>query len=245
MIEFGVHSEVGKLRKVIVCRPGLAHSRLTPANAAELLYDDVLWVQQARTDHMDFCMKMESRGVKVLEFGLLLEQTLRDKTARAWVLDRRINENQVGVGMLNDLRSWLDDMPAEQLSIYLIGGISVHDLPFQSHGMFGNYLGVDGFVIPPLPNTQFTRDNSSWIYNGVTVNPMYWPARRPETLLITAVYRFHPEFAPAFNNGDFKIWWGDPDQDHGPATAEGGDVMAWGNGSVLIGMGERTSPQAV
>lgn len=245
MIEFGVHSEVGKLRKVIVCRPGLAHSRLTPGNAAQLLYDDVLWVQQARTDHMDFCMKMESRGIKVLEFGQLLEETVRDKGARNWILDRRINENQVGVGMLNELRSWLDDMPAEQLAIYLIGGISVHELPFKPHGMFGNYLGGDGFVIPPLPNTQFPRDNSSWIYNGVTVNPMFWPARRPETLLVTAVYRFHPEFAPAFNNGDFKIWWGDPDQDHGPATAEGGDVMAWGNGSVLIGMGERTSPQAV
>jgi len=139
MIEFGVHSEVGKLRKVIVCRPGLAHSRLTPANAAELLYDDVLWVQQARTDHMDFCMKMESRGVQVLEFGQLLQETVRNKKARNWILDRRIDENQVGVGMLNELRSWLDGMSAEQLAIYLIGGISVHDLPFKPHGMFGNY----------------------------------------------------------------------------------------------------------
>jgi arginine deiminase len=245
MIEFGVHSEIGKLRKVIVCQPGLAHSRLTPGNAEELLYDDVLWVQQARTDHMDFRMKMESRDIEVLEFGQLLKETIQDEKARAWVLDRRISENEVGVGMLHELRSWLDGMSAEQLAIYLIGGISVHDLPFKANGMFGNYLGVDGFVIPPLPNTQFTRDNSSWIYNGVTVNPMFWPARRPETLLITVIYQFHPAFAPAFNKGDFKIWWGNPDEDHGHATAEGGDVMPLGNGCVLIGMGERTSPQAV
>jgi arginine deiminase len=194
---------------------------------------------------MDFRMKMESRGIEVLEFCELLEETIQDEKARAWVLDRRITENEVGVGMLHELRSWLDGMPAEQLAIYLIGGISVHDLPFKANGMFGHYLGVNGFVIPPLPNTQFTRDNSSWIYNGVTVNPMFWPARRPETLLITAIYQFHPAFSPAFNKGDFKIWWGNPDEDHGHATAEGGDVMPLGNGCVLIGMGERTSPQAV
>ena len=123
----------------------------------------------------------------------------------------------------------------------LVGGIAVHDLPFKAEDMFGNYLGPDGFVIPPLPNTQFPRDNSCWIGNGLTLNPMFWPARRPETLLVAAVYRFHPAFA----GGDFKVWWGDPDTDHGPATLEGGDVMPWGNGTVLIGMGERTSPQAV
>ena len=245
MIEFGAYSEIGKLRKVIVCQPGLAHARLTPANADKLLYDDVLWVQQARTDHADFRMKMQSHGIEVLEFHELLEGTVENKAARKWILDRRITENQVGVGMLNDLRGWLDEMSAEQLAIFLIGGIATQDLPFKPQGMFGNYLGADGFVIPPLPNTQFTRDNSCWIYNGVTVNPMYWSARQPETLLITAIYQFHPAFTSAFNNGDFKIWWGNPDKDHGPATVEGGDVMPWGNGSVLIGMGERTTPQAV
>ncbi|WP_282021776.1 arginine deiminase [Ruegeria faecimaris] len=241
MTGFGAHSEIGKLRKVMVCEPGLAHSRLTPGNAAELLYDDVLWVHKARSDHADFRMKMEDRGVQVLEFQTLLAETLKDKGARNWVLDRRITENQVGVGMLNELRGWLDEMAAKDLARYLIGGIAVEDMPFKPSGMFGSYLGPLGFVIPPIPNTQFTRDNSCWIYGGVTVNPMYWPARRPETLLVTAIYKFHPEFRDA----DFEIWWGDPDKDHGAATVEGGDVMPWGNGSVLIGMGERTSPQAV
>lgn len=241
MSGFGAHSEIGKLRKVMVCEPGLAHSRLTPGNAAELLYDDVLWVHRARTDHADFRMKMEERGVEVLEFHALLENTLKDAKARKWVLDRRITENQVGVGMLEELRGWLNEMPAKELAMYLIGGIAVQDMPFTPSGMFGSYLGTLGFVIPPIPNTQFTRDNSCWIYSGVTVNPMYWPARRPETLLVTAIYKFHP----AFKGGDFEIWWGDPDRDHGAATVEGGDVMPWGNGAVLIGMGERTSPQAV
>ena len=241
MTGFGVHSEIGKLRKVITCQPGLAHSRLTPATADALLYDDVLWVQEARTDHADFRMKMSARGVEVYEFHDLLGAVLAIPEARAWVLDRRISEDQVGLGMLSELRAWLDEMSPSQLAIHLIGGIAVHELPFKAHDMFGSYLGPDGFVIPPLPNTQFPRDNSCWIGNGLTLNPMFWPARRPETLLVAAVYKFHPLFA----SEDYQIWWGDPDTDHGPATLEGGDVMPWGNGTVLIGMGERTSPQAV
>lgn len=241
MTGYGVHSEIGKLRKVITCQPGLAHSRLTPANADSLLYDDVLWVQEARTDHADFRMKMSNRGVEVYEFHDLLSKVVAIPKGRDWILDRRITEDQVGVGMLNELKSWLKGLDPYQLAVFLIGGITVHDLPFKTHDMFGRYLGSDGFVIPPLPNTQFPRDNSCWIGNGLTLNPMFWPARRPETLLVASVYKFHPAFA----GGDFKVWWGDPDTDHGPATLEGGDVMPWGNGTVLIGMGERTTPQAV
>jgi len=241
MTGFGVHSEIGKLRKVITCQPGLAHSRLTPANADALLYDDVLWVQEAKTDHADFRMKMSNRGVEVYEFHDLLSEIVAMPEAREWILDRRITEDQVGVGMLEDLRAWLSELAPYQLAVFLVGGIAVHDLPFKAKDMFGSYLRPDGFVIPPLPNTQFPRDNSCWIGNGLTLNPMFWPARRPETLLVAAVYKFHP----AFSGGDFKVWWGDPDTDHGPATLEGGDVMPWGNGTVLIGMGERTSPQAV
>jgi arginine deiminase len=241
MREVGVHSEIGKLRTVMVCKPGLAHKRLTPSNCHDLLFDDVLWVQQAQVDHYDFVSKMQERGVEVLEFHDMLAATLEDREARSWVLDRRITFGQVGVGMRDDLRSWLDDMPATKLAEHLIGGIARFELPFEAEGLLGRYLEPTDFVIPPVPNTLFQRDPSCWIYKGVTVNPMFWPARRPETLLVTAIYKFHPEFKAA----RFRIWWGDPDADHGMATLEGGDVMPMGNGVVYIGMGERTTPQAV
>src|SRR5262245_40264440 len=86
----GVYSEVGALRTVMVCRPGLAHQRLTPGNRAELLFDDVLWVHEAQRDHCDFVLKMRERGVGVLDLHDLLAETLSDPKARAWVLDRRI-----------------------------------------------------------------------------------------------------------------------------------------------------------
>ena len=96
--------------------------------------------------------------------------------------------------------------------------------------------------MPPIPNTLFQRDPSCWIYGGVTCNPMYWPARQPETLLQRAVYKFHPH---VHADADFKIWCGDSDEDFAGARMEGGDVMPIGNGVVLIGMGERTTHQAV
>jgi len=238
----GVHSEVGKLRAVVVCRPGLAHQRLTPGNRAELLFDDVMWVQEAQKDHFDFVLKMRERGIEVLDMHDLLAETLASPVARAWVLDRRVTVNDVGIGTAPVLRAWLDEVPPSVLAEYLMGGIAILDLPAseQSAMLSDAYDGTD-FILPPLPNTLFQRDPSCWIYNGVTCNSMYWPARRPETLLQRAVYKFHPRFTDA----TFQIWWGDTDAPCGAATIEGGDVMPIGNGVVLIGMGERTTRQAV
>ena len=239
---FGVHSEVGKLRTVLVCRPGLAHQRLTPGNCRELLFDDVIWVQEAQKDHYDFTLKMQQRGVEVLELHEVLAQTLESPEGRKFVLDRRVSANSVGLGGAELMRPWLDEMPARTLAEHLIGGIAISDLPdadVRRHLV--DAFGVPDFLLPAIPNTLFQRDPSCWIYNGVTVNPMYWPARRPETLLQRAVYKFHPRF----KSGDFRIWWGDSDEDFANASLEGGDVMPVGNGVVLIGMGERTTRQAV
>ena len=236
----GVHSETGKLRQVVVCRPGLAHRRLTPANCQDLLFDDVFWVKQAQKDHDVFASTMRNEGVEVLDVNDLLAETLDIPKARDWVLDHRITPDQIGVGMMSELRAWMDELPGAQLADYLSGGLAVDDLPFKPAGLFGSYLGFHDFVLPPLPNALFTRDNSAWIFGGVSVNPMYWPARRPETLLNTAIYKFLPNFA-----GRTTIHWGDPTLDHGLATVEGGDIMPVGNGTVLVGMGERSSPQGV
>jgi arginine deiminase len=240
MVSYGVYSEVGKLRKVLVCRPGLAHLRLTPQNREALLFDDVLWVHEAKNEHHNFVTMMRERGVEVLEMHNLLAETLDDKTARSWILDRKIAPDQVGVTGLTELRNWLNEMPSEPLAEYLIGGLSAQEVPFPPYNTLGQF--VSGLMlIPPLPNSLFTRDTSCWIFNGVTLNALHYAARRHETLLATAIYKFHFLFKQA----DFHFWWGDPDVDHGSATLEGGDVMPLGNGVVLIGMGQRTTPQAI
>jgi arginine deiminase len=236
----GVYSQTGPLRQVVVCKPGRAHRWLTADNCKSLIFDDVMWVNQACKDHDVFVELMRGEGVEVHDTGELLADILEKPQARKWVLDQRITPTEVGVGMLGDLRGWLDELPGAMLADYLMGGLVVDDLPFAPKGMFGAFHGGLGFILPPLPNAMFSRDNSAWIYSGVTLNPMCLQARRPETLLTAAIYRFHPEFA-----GRIDVLWGDPSRDHGLATLEGGDVMTLGDGLVLIGMGARTSPQGV
>jgi arginine deiminase len=241
--QYGVHSEVGQLRKVLVCAPGLAHERLTPSNCDDLLFDDVIWVQNARRDHFDFMTKMRERGAEVVELHNLLTETLDIPGAKAWLLDRKITANQVGLGLVADTRAFLDGLEPRQLAEYLIGGLSTADLPDDFRPAYlalaREHTGVREYLMPPLPNTLFTRDTTCWIYGGVTLNPLYWPARHDETLLMKAIYTFHPDFTGA------RIWWGDPEKDWGLATLEGGDVMPVGNGVVLIGMSERSSRQAI
>ncbi|NDW07110.1 arginine deiminase [Jiella pacifica] len=236
MMTLGVHSEVGRLREVLIHRPDLSLRRLTPANCHSLLFDDVLWVRKARQEHDILADTLNERGVVVRDLGKLLAETMAVPEGRAWLLDRRLDPDIVGWDLLDELRSWLDGMEAGSLATALIGGIARAELPFAPAGLSGLALATQDFVLPPLPNQLFTRDSSCWIYGGVTVNSMYWPARRPEALNVEAIYRFHPRFREA----DFTLL-----SEPGHATLEGGDVMPVGAGVVLIGMGERTTPQAV
>jgi arginine deiminase len=241
---FGVYSEVGQLRKVMVCAPGVAHSRLTPSNCDQLLFDDVLWVDNAKRDHFDFVNKMRDRGIEVVEMHNLLAETVAVAAGKKWILDNQVVPDQVGLGFIDELRGYLEGLDNRTLAETLIGGLSTHDFP-EAHGgkalkVVKEAAGATEYLLPPLPNTLYTRDTTCWIYGGVTLNPLYWPARHEETILTTAIYKFHPDFA-----GKVNVWWGDPTKDHGLATLEGGDVMPIGKGNVLIGMSERTSRQAI
>ncbi len=243
MSEFGVYSEVGELRRVIVHRPGLEMRRLTPTNAAELLFEDVIWAKKARMEHDAFVELMRRDfDIDVMHVHKLLEDVVSEPEGRAYILDRKIVPDEVGVLGADELRGWMDELDAETLVRHLIGGLTVGEMPKEFGISASKAWGENEFAIPPLPNQLFTRDSSCWIYGGVTLNPMFWPARRKETLHLAAIYKYHTEF----KDGDFKIWWGDPpERDRGNAMLEGGDVMPIGKGIVLIGMGERTTYQAV
>ncbi|RZU50561.1 arginine deiminase [Krasilnikovia cinnamomea] len=240
---YGVYSEVGRLRKVLVCAPGLAHRRLTPTNSDDLLFDDVMWVENAQRDHADFVNKLRARGVDVVELHDLLAQTMAIPDARSWLLDRKIVANEVGLGLVDDTRAFLESLDPGQLAEYLIGGLATTDLPddFRPEyvALAREGTGAREYLMPPLPNTLYTRDTTCWLYGGVTLNPLFWPARKDETLLMKALYEFHPDFVGA------TVWWGDPERQWGQATFEGGDIMPVGNGVVLMGMSERTSRQAI
>ena len=240
-VSLGVDSEVGTLRKVIVHRPGLEHTRLTPTNAEELLFDDVIWVKRAKEEHDAVVSMMRDRGVEVLYAEQLLTDVLELPEAREWVLDRVLDERHVGVYLARSRREWGRHASPREVADLLIGGITRRDLT-EGEGLTYESSELSDMLLPPLPNFLFQRDPSCWIYDGVTLNPMAKPARRPETVFMEAIYRWHPMFA---RNGGVKVWHGGVEQDWGRATVEGGDVMPIGNGAVMIGMGERTAAQSV
>lgn len=238
---FHVDSEVGKLRQVMLHRPDLELQRLTPSNCADLLFDDVLWVKRARQEHAAFADVLHERGVQVLYLHDLLAETLADDVAHKWVLERTVTDHALGPMLAPHVRDHLESLAAPELARSLIGGVTVSDLPDGARGLAYAMLGKTDLVLDPLPNHLFTRDTSCWIYGGVSLNPMAKPARRRETVHLEAIYRFNPRFTAA----DFDLWYGGVDEDWGRATIEGGDVLVIGNGAVLIGMGERTTPYAV
>ncbi len=238
----GVHSEVGRLRQAIVHRPGLELSRLTPDNIESLLFDDVLWADRARDEHDGFVQALVGQGVVVHHFADLFAETLEIPAAREYVLSRICTPEMVGPALIEPLRKLAEDADGRTLAEYLVGGLTKSDLhPKHVHSLRWSSLRRDDLILTPLPNHLFQRDNSCWIYDGVSVNTMAKPARQRETLHSRTIYRYHPNFADA----DFHYWAGGDDIDHQPATLEGGDVHVIGNATVLIGMGERTNPMAV
>jgi arginine deiminase len=255
MAGFGVHSEVGKLRKVMVHRPELSLQRLTPSNHDELLFDDVLWVERAEYEHDQFVAKMRARGVEVFYFKDLLGEALAaSDEGRGRLIEVVASEYTVGVSLVDEVRNLLANLKADELAKHLVGGLTVAESgldlgKFKEFSLPAAALDDDSaFVLPPLPNTLFTRDSSCWIYGGVSINPMFWPARRLEAYNVAAIYRYHP----MFQDEEFEYWYpplGDDGRfqaaDFGRASLEGGDVEPIGNGTVLIGLSERTQARMI
>ncbi|TLS41232.1 arginine deiminase [Streptomyces montanus] len=246
---FHVNSEVGALKQVILHEPGLDLERLTPGNKDELLFDDVVWVSRAREEHQAFQQLLRDRGVTVHLLRDLLAETVKGEEAVGFVLDRILDDRQphLGAALGRITERVLTAMGPDELATHLLGGLNkrelVEALGERPHG--GRSLGLDlladdDFILPPLPNSLFTRDTSCWVYDGVSVNPMMKAGRKRETVNYEAIYNFHPMFA----EGGGAHRWIDGEA-MAPASIEGGDVEVIGNGTVVVGLGERTTPAGV
>jgi arginine deiminase len=244
---------------VIVHRPDLSLKRLTPTNHDELLFDDVLWVERAQWEHDQFVKAMRERGIEVYyHVDLLGEALAASEEARRNVIQLVASEYTVGWSLVDEAREFLSKMQPDLLAKHLVGGLTIGEMEAGGFDLAKysqiSLLGAAAvsepgyFVLPPVPNSLFQRDPSCWIYNGVTVNPMFWPARRREALNMLTIYRYHPMFQAAkFNfwypeetaDGGFNI------QDFGRSSMEGGDVQPIGYGTVAIGMSERTQGRMI
>ncbi len=238
-----VGSEIGRLREVMVHRPGIELGRITPQNKERLLFDDLLWVERAQEEHDAFVAIMRDRGVDVVYLEDLLAEILADEGVRLALIDQVITPAACGVRVSRELRAALRDAPVARLIEVLLGGLLEQELTdWGIDHLFADLVG-DRFhyVLRPLPNLLFMRDNASWIHDGLSLNVLATPARDPESLYIRAIYEHHPRFRAV----DFPVWYGDDPEHRFPASLEGGDVLVLDDRTVMVGLGERTAPAAV
>jgi arginine deiminase len=238
-----VDSEVGTLKQVVVHRPGLELDRLTPTNHDALLFDDVLWADRAREEHDQFVATLEGHGVRVHHFDRLLAEALDQPGARSFLAHRLLTAFRFGPGLEAPLEDLLRSASGPVVASYLIGGVLKRDVAglVRAPSLLLDYLREDDFLLAPLPNHLFQRDNVAMVYDGVSINPMAKQARHRESINSRLVLGFHPLFRGHVS----RFLYGNDILDHDRATLEGGDITVIGNRAVMIGMGERSTPQGV
>ncbi|SCL39038.1 arginine deiminase [Micromonospora pallida] len=229
-----VDSEVGRLRTVLLHRPGPELARLTPRNNDSLLFDAIPWVGRAQEEHDAFAAALRERGVEVLYLATLLAETLAVAEARTELTDQVLRDRRLGDTLRQRVADHLAYLDPAALADVLVAGLAHEELRTSGDrpgGLVYTLMDRHDFVIDPLPNLLFTRDSSLWIRDRVGVTSLAMPARRRETSLTEAIYRYHPRFA------DSRFVY-EPGLEH----VEGGDVLLLAPGVLAVGVGERTTP---
>ncbi|MGY2078627.1 arginine deiminase [Modestobacter sp. SYSU DS0657] len=225
-----VTSEVGRLRTVLLHRPGAELRRLTPRNNDELLFDGVPWVARAQEEHDAFAAALTERGVEVLHLHRLLTEVMALPAAREEVIAEAVDDPRLGATLQHATTAHLSGLAPDDLAQALIAGVA-HDELRGGRGLAYQLMGHGDFVVPPLPNLMFTRDSSVWVGGQVAVTSLAMPARARESALTAALYTHHPRFAGAERLYGAHL-------EH----LEGGDVLLLAPGVVAVGVGERTTP---
>jgi len=228
-MNMGASSEVGRLRTVMLHRPGPEIARLTPRNNDSLLFDGIPWLGRAQDEHDAFAQALRDHDVEVLYLAGLLTETLADPVARTSIIDSTIASLRLGDGLRTHLAASLADLDPASLATVLMAGLRNDEITHRT--IVTSLLQPEDFLIDPLPNLLFTRDSSVWLPGHVAITSLAMPARVRETQLTGLIYEHHPRFA-------------DVPRLHGPHLEhlEGGDVMLLAAGVVAVGVGERTTP---
>ncbi|MBO2464657.1 arginine deiminase [Actinomadura violacea] len=231
--EHRVTSEVGRLRTVLLHRPGAELKRLTPRNSDKLLFDAIPWVGRAQEEHDAFAEALRERGVEVLYVTELLQDALEYEGAREQAIADAIVDLRLGDQLRRVVEGYLRDLDPEDLAQTLVAGLAHEELK-SGHGLVYRLMDRLDFIVDPLPSLLFTRDSSVWIGDRVAVTSLATDARRRESQLTGLIYAHHPRF-----DGVEPVY--SPGLEH----LEGGDVLLLSPGVVAVGTGERTTPAGV
>ena len=230
-----VTSEVGKLKRVIISRPEAALERITPENCKQFLFDDILYAKAAEKEHDHFAEILRNNDIEIFYMDDLLEETLKIKEAREWVIGKVLASYDFILYSVKELHNHLMEMDAKKLTYHMIAGMTTREAKLINKGLMGFICNPEDFILPPHPNQYFTRDPSCWIGNGVCINRMQFKVRRGESICFSAIYKFHP----LFTKEKFNIWYDGTEKDQFPI--EGGDVLVVSKNCLMIGFSERTN----
>ncbi|MBK1966179.1 arginine deiminase [Listeria ivanovii] len=233
-----ITSEIGQLKTVLVKRPGSELENITPEYLQSLLFDDIPYLKMMQKEHDYFVKTMQDSQIEVLYLEKLAAEALRESGNKEAFLTKMIREsNQMDASALY-VRDYLMSFDEDEMINKLMSGLKKSEIPEQKKKHLNEMMEKQyPFFLDPLPNLYFTRDPAAVIGNGVTINKMFQPARRRESMFMELILQHHPRF----NKQEIPIWINREAQ----FSMEGGDELILNEETILIGVSERTDARAV
>lgn len=233
-----VWSEIGQLKKVLLHRPGLELTNLTPRYLEDLLFDEIPWLAKAKVEHDGFAQALLDNGVQVFYVDQLLKDIVEDGEVKSELIKRHLKASPlIEPEVLDTIYNYLNELSPEQLVSTIIAGLSKHDVQHLKRYRTLSDLTLDSypFYLAPLPNMYFTRDHGSMLGEKLQVSSMFLPARRLETIFLRMIQKYHR----LFKDVDLAF------HEEIPYGIEGGDVFVLNRDSLMVGLSERTTEEAI
>lgn len=233
-----VTSEIGKLKTVMLHRPGREIENITPDSMYRLLFDDIPYLPIAQEEHDYFAQTLRDQGIEILYFEKLAAEALADQDVKEEFVDRMVAESGYAAGLIHDvLKEYLLAMNTQDMVNKIFEGVRREeiDLPHMTLQQAAEDTEWP-FVMDPMPNAYFTRDPQASIGDGLSINRMTFPARQRESLITEYIIKHHPRFA-----GQVNVW---RDRNH-ETHIEGGDELVLSDHVFAIGISQRTTADAI
>lgn len=235
-----VYSEIGKLKTVMLHRPGKELENLAPDILHRMLIDDIPYLKIAQEEHDAFAHVLRQQGIKVLYLEDLLAESLTDEKVRRAFLDQLLDESSIKKQdpLHQLLLNYLQELPTKEMVKTVIAGIRKSAIHNSTPSLADLAEDLDyPFYLDPMPNVYFTRDQQAAIGSGMTINRMTFRARRRESLFMETILKNHPDF----KNATIPVW---RDRYH-HGRLEGGDELVLNNHVLAVGISQRTSATAI
>ncbi|MDU0286279.1 arginine deiminase [Staphylococcus pseudintermedius] len=233
-----VNSEIGTLKTVLLKRPGKELENLVPDHLSGLLFDDIPYLKVAQEEHDKFAQVLRDEGVEVVYLEQLAAEAIADKAVREKFIDDILAESQKTVlGHEKEIKALFKNLSDQELVDKIMAGVRKEEIQLEMNHLVEYMDDRYPFYLDPMPNLYFTRDPQASIGRGMTINRMYWRARRRESIFMTYILAHHPRFKDA----DVPVWL----DRNCPFNIEGGDELILSKEVLAIGISERTSAQAI